>query len=75
MFQYLCSLSVFVAVILSANPQHVLHAVEELRETVKLTVAEVNGSLQSKVLTVSHRVFLLQEQIRTDCSVRGKKTA
>lgn len=37
-----------MAVVLPSDPQHVLHAVIELRETVELAVAEVDGSLESK---------------------------
>lgn len=45
---YLSCFGVLFAVILSAQPQHVLCTVEELRETVELAVAEVDGSLNER---------------------------
>lgn len=40
------SFGVFLTVVLSSYPEHVLHTVVKLRETIELTVAEVDGSLQ-----------------------------
>lgn len=40
------SFGVFLTVVLSSYPEHVLHTVVKLGETIELTVAEVDGSLQ-----------------------------
>lgn len=45
---YHSSSGVFLAVILSSQPQHVLRTVKKLGEAVELAVAEVDGSLKEK---------------------------
>lgn len=45
---YRSSSGIFLAVVLSSYPQHILHTVIKLWKAIELAVAEVDGSLEKK---------------------------